>query len=66
MNYLDEYADHYDNREYNQPNRKKNSKRRWRDIERIKEQSRLSLELVSDDLLYFEMLEKPQPVFVNH
>ncbi len=66
MNYLDEYADYYDTREYNQPNQKKSTKRRWRDIERIKERSLLSLELVNDDFLYFEMLEKPRPSFVNH
>lgn len=59
MNYFDEYSDYYDNREYNQQAPKRTSKRRWRDIEKVKETSRLSLELVNDDLVYFDMLDKP-------
>ena len=67
MNYLDEYSDYYDTREYNQPVKKKVTRRRWRDIERIKEQSLLSLELVSDDLVYFDMLDKnTTPSSVHH
>lgn len=66
MNYLDEYSDHYDTREYNQPHKKKASKRRWRDIEKIKEQSRLSLELVRDDFVYFDMLDTPKYTSSHH
>ena len=62
MNYLDEYSDYYDTREYNQPNKKKVTRRRWRDIERIKEQNRMALELVGDDLAYFDMLETSEPI----
>lgn len=61
MNYLDEYSDYYDTREYNQPNKKKATKRRWRDIERIKEQNRLSLEIIKDDFAYFDMLDAATP-----
>lgn len=61
MNYLDEYSDYYDTREYNQPNKKKATKRLWRDIERIKEQNRLSQDLIGDDFTYFDMLESSSP-----
>lgn len=59
MNFLDEYTDYYDTREYNQPCKKKATRRRWRDIERIKEESRMTMEIIGDDLAYFDMLDRP-------
>lgn len=55
--YLDNYSDHYDDRDYGTNNKKRSSKRRWRDIERFKERSRLAREIVRDDNLYFDLLE---------
>lgn len=57
--YLDNYADYYEDREYGNGahNKKRNSKRRWRDIERFKERARLAREIVRDDNLYFDLLE---------
>ncbi len=57
--YLDNYSDFYDDRDYGANNNKKraSNKRRWRDIERFKERSRLAKEIVRDDNLYFDLLE---------
>ena len=58
MNYLDEYADYYEDREYARTEKAKPTRRRWRDIERFFEQKRLFKEIVPDDESYFDMLEK--------
>jgi hypothetical protein len=58
LHYFDEYSDYDDVREHNPVNKKRSAKRRWQDIERFKERRRLSREIVRDDDLYFELLER--------
>ena len=43
--------------EISKPRRKRESKRRWREIERYKEQRRLSREIAQNDIEYFDLLE---------
>jgi hypothetical protein len=57
MNYFDDYNE-FDDADIEQPIRKRNSKRRWRDIESLKEKRRLSREIIRDDDKYFDMLEQ--------
>ena len=57
MNYFEDISD-YDETDIDQPTRKR-GKRRWRDIENLKERQRLSKEIVRDDEKYFDLLEQP-------
>ena len=57
MNYFDDYSE-FDDVDIEQPARKRNNKRRWRDIETLKEKRRLSREIIRDDEKYFDMLEQ--------
>ena len=57
MNDLEDISD-YDEIDIEQPARKR-GKRRWRDIENLKERRRLSKEIVRDDDKYFDLLEQP-------
>ncbi|MCJ8274183.1 MAG: DUF3545 family protein [Psychrosphaera sp.] len=58
IHYFDEYSDYDDVREYNPVNKKRATRRRWQDIENFKERRRLSREIIRDDNLYFELLER--------
>ena len=57
MNYFEDVSD-YDEVDLEQ-SAKKRSKRKWRDIENLKERHRLSKEIVRDDERYFDLLEQP-------
>jgi hypothetical protein len=57
---FDDYEEHYD-AEYRVQrttnNKKRAQKRRWREIERVKERRQLSQKIVGDDNLYYDLLE---------
>ncbi len=48
----------YDQHETEQPKRKRENKRRWREIEKFKEKRRLSRELARNHTAYYDFLEE--------
>jgi hypothetical protein len=58
MSNLNQAVEYYDeDEEFISPNKKRETKRRWREIERLKERRRLSKELAGNDAEYFDFLE---------
>jgi hypothetical protein len=58
MSNLNQAVEYYDeDEEFIRPSKKRETKRRWREIERLKERRRLSKELAGNDAEYFDFLE---------